>query len=76
MGSRIEEILGEIELLLTELEDEADKTKKCVYFDGPGYGMGGTYYPPGAPEWEWVRRDRYLEKDYGHGIWRSSSHSC
>ena len=64
----INEKIAVIEQHLKELVDLSEKHGICVYWDGPSYGMGGTYIPKtNAP-------DYYTSDEVG--TWQASSHSC
>ena len=58
--------LQEAKKLLDEAAEIARKHNVWFHWDGPTYGMGGSFDP------------EYTEDDYGDETngWRASSHSC
>jgi len=80
-NEEINERLTKIIELLSECESIADEHKVSFIFDGPSYGMGGSYHPRN----QWVSSDCEGEDgwsdsgcsdgDYDGG-WSASSQSC
>lgn len=64
--TKIDQLLQEANLKLDEAARLAEENGEAFYWDGPTYGMGGSY-----------RSEEYLKRwersDYG---WMASSQSC
>jgi hypothetical protein len=76
-NAKISELLKQVDVKFEEIAKIAEEFGLFVYWDGPSYGMGGSYtpkseayeYKPEYAEDDWEPSD----EDYG---WRSSSSSC
>jgi hypothetical protein len=61
---QIAKLIAEAEGLILQAESIADKNNLAFRYEGPTYGMGGTYIG-GEPKYRWQE----------HG-WNASSGSC
>lgn len=81
---KIKTLLDEIGGLFAEAERLADEAGEQFYWDGPTYGMGGSYVPKSVADRENEETREWLEKTgrkYGYhekreAGWQASSHSC
>lgn len=67
-NEKIAALLKHAEEAISQAESIADEAGVDFYWDGPTYGMGGTYYPAKVVEEQGYR---YIEEG-----WNSSSGSC
>lgn len=70
-NKRIAELLREVESKLKEATDIADDAGVDICWDGPTYGMGGSYTPKRKDEF-----DSSSSRDDEYEGWNSSSAFC
>lgn len=77
-NAKIAELIKEAEAKLNEAARIADQVQVDFYFEGMGYGMGGTYHPTkeGVSRDDWVNSEYDYDDEWYESGWQSSSSSC